>query len=114
MGAGYTFIAGILLYIFLLQKLDSPTMNPVKAATIFALGYLALQSISMGLYCYAAKLPLLPNLVNTSVALTILFQFAAAGVAFYKVDQSGDEYLSYALWGGIGLAVIFFVVPAVV
>ncbi len=101
------FIAGILFYIFLLQKIGSP----IKTALVFVIGYTALQSITTGLLFYAQGVPVLPNLFNLVTVSTALLQFVAATLVFYKVNESGDEYLSYALWGGIGLATIFFLVP---
>lgn len=111
MTGGYVLVAGILLYIFLLQKLDSPAISPVKAAFILIGGYWVLSSVISSMLYTSWGVPAAENLFSSMNIATAVVQFIIAVGVFYKVEQSGDEYLSHAFWGGLGLALIFFVAP---
>ncbi len=110
---GYTFIAGVLLYLFLLQKLDTSAMHPMKMALIFAGGYLALQSAINSLLYYVSGVPILPNVFSVVAICTVVLQWVAASIIFYKAADSGDAFITYMLWGGIGLALVFLVAPII-
>ena len=114
MSGGYTIIASVLLYLLLLQTLDSPRMNPGRAAVLFAFGSFAVLAVAMMLENVARGLPVLTAIVTTPHALNLLLQLGVAYGIFYKVERINDEYLTFVFWGGLGVALIFYVVPALI
>ena len=114
MSGGYVLIAGILFYILLLRTLDSANASPVKVAIIWFLGYYTLSSLVMGLEYAVKDIPVVPNLLEPMRITTALAQLVAATGIFYKIERDSDDYMSYMLWGGLGLVLLFFVVPTVV
>lgn len=114
MGAIYVVFAGVAFYLLLLRTLDSPKMNAVKAATFLIVDYYALLVLVMSMEYAAKDMPLLPNILEPSFVITAIVRWIVAVGVFYKVEESGDSYLSYMAWGGLGLALIFFVAPPMV
>lgn len=112
MGSMYVVFAGVILYLFLLQKIDTIRMSAARVALFFVAGYYALRSVVIGLEMKALGGAVFENIMNLEIALTALLQLAIAVGVFKKVQESGDEYLSYALWAAIGLVLIFFVAPS--
>ena len=110
----YQVIAGLLLYFLLLRKLDSSRINPVKAAAIFVLGTFILLAVVTMLENIASGTSPLAGIVTVYNVITSVAQFLVAVGIFYKAEEAGDEYLSYAFWGGLGLALIFYAVPILV
>lgn len=110
MSGGYVLIAGILWYIFLLQKVNVSGLTPKKGAFIFIIPYLLLQMLVKGLELSAWNAPLIPNLINPVTILTILIQFAVSFAIFYKTSED-DSATSYVVLGGVGIAMIFFALP---
>ena len=88
MGGGNIFIIGILIYILIVQKLDSRSMNPVKAELILMSAYFILTSIVMGIIYYVKDIPILINLFDFRIIATTFVQFVAAVFIFYKVEES--------------------------
>lgn len=112
MGINYTLLAGILLYFLILRQLDASYMNPIKAAAIVVGGYVGLSLVikTIWLLGYHASLW---QLVSLSLFVTALAQFVVLVFIFDKAEDTGDSYMAYIGWGGLGLAIAFFVVPAV-
>ncbi len=109
MGGGYIVIAGALLYLLLVREAEAWGIRPKQAAATLIVGYYALRLIVLGIgYLIQESFSFDPSLVVVAAA-----QYGVAVVIFKKVEESGDEYLSYAFWGGLGLALIFFIVPRV-
>lgn len=107
-------VASILLYLLLLQTLDSPRMKPGRAAVIFAFGSSAVLAAATMLENAARGIPVLTAIFTIPHTLTILFQLGAAYFIFYKVEQISDEYLAFVFWGGLGIALIFYAVPELI
>lgn len=114
MSGGYALIAGVLLYIFLLRTVDSARMNPLRAATILLVGYYLLTLFVTGMQYVLHDVPLWPNLFSPIRVATAVVQFVAAMVVFRQVEEGGDSYMTYMVWGGFGLAFIFFITPPIV
>ena len=114
MSGGYVLIAGILLYIFLLQKADSFNYSPLRLAAVFVVAYYTLYSVVMGLIYYSWNIPILSNLMSIPLVMTALLQFVTALFIFYNAIENSDDYMSYLLVGGLGIALIFFVIPQVI
>lgn len=113
----YTLVAGIILYVLILRRLESPSVTYVKGATIFMALYMCLQVIVS--YLFLSSLGIAFSVIMVSVfslefICVVLLQYGVALVTFYKVDGTGDDYMAYVLWGGLGLAGIFFIVPAII
>lgn len=113
MSGGYILIAGILFYIFLLQKIDSSGLTPLRAATLSLLGYYTLLIIAVGLEM-SVREESVWQIFDATFIVTAIVQYAVALVVFYKAEESGDSYMSFVAWGGLGLALIFFVVPNII
>lgn len=114
MATGYVVFAGIALYLLLLRILDSGKMSPVRAAAILVIGYYALLSIVLGIEYASRDIPLWQNLLEPMRIVTAVVQLAVAVGVFYKVEENSDSYTSYMLWGGVGLALTFFIAPSAV
>lgn len=111
MSSGYITIASILLYFLLLRTLDSTRMSPVKAAMILVItSYIVTSAVLILEYMARGGSPY-SDMFSFARIITAAVQFGVAVGIFYKVEQSGDEYMSYALWGGLGLALLFYVAP---
>ena len=110
---GFVTIASVLVYFLLLRSLDNTMMNPKKAATILILCSLGLAAVVQMLKNLMLGTPALMDVITLHRCMSGVVQFFVAGYIFYKVEHTGDEYLSFAFWGGLGMALIFFVVPVV-
>lgn len=111
MSGGYVLIAGIVLYIFILQKAGSSSFNPLTMAALFIGGYYVLLSVVSGLMYYSWNVPVLPNVLSIPTVLTALAQYITASVVFYKVNEDSEDYFSYLILGGLGFALIFLILP---
>lgn len=114
MGGSYILIAGILFYLLLLRSLESSWLSPLRAAAFWVIGYYALSSLTTGVEYVARDIPLAANLLSPVRILTALGQFAALSIVFYKAEDSDDSYISYLMWGALGLVLVFYVIPTVV
>lgn len=108
---GYVFIAGVLWYLFLLRALDSTRLNPAKAAALLIGGYYGLLAVVLWIDYSSKGLPALPNIFTPVVFMGAFLQFFVAMGIFYKIEEGGDEYMSYLGWGAAGLVLIFYIVP---
>jgi hypothetical protein len=113
MGSGYVVIAGVLLYLLLIREADAWGIRPKKAAAILILGYYLLLIIVRVIGYSLQEVSVLSNLLSPLLFFTAIVQYGVALFIFKKVEESGDEYLSYTLWGGAGLALLFFIVPRI-
>lgn len=114
MADGYVFIAAIIFYLFLVQKVESPRLSPSVATSLLMVPYFVLSLVVSAIQYSAHDISVVDNIFSISNIIKILLQAGATYLIFYKIDQTKDSYLTYALWGGLGLALIFFVVPRVV
>lgn len=110
MGSGYVLIAGVLLYLLLVREADAWGIRPKQAAATWIIGYYMLLFIVQGIGYLIQGVSLL-SVVSLALIITVVAQYGVAIIVFKKVEESGDEYLSYAFWGGLGLALLFFVMP---
>lgn len=108
---GFTAIASALIYLLIIRSLDSPSMNPKKATVIMVLSSLAIVFAMQALTNAMLSAPILTDMFTLHTGVNSVAQFFVAYFVFSMVERVGDEYLSFALWGGIGIALIFFVVP---
>lgn len=113
MSGGYVLIAAILFYIFLLQKIDSLGPSPLKAAALLLSGYYTLLIIAVGLEM-TARGESVWQIFDLMFIITLIVQYVVAAWIFYKTEESGDSYMLYIAWGGLGLALIFFLVPNII
>lgn len=113
MTGGYVLIVGVLLYILMVRTVAEEKMSAFRAAIVFTLTYFAVHSIVLGIYYRSINVPLLPNILSVSVLVAAVLQFVIAGGVFYKIE-SDDSFVAYMIWGGAGLALVFFVVPEIV
>lgn len=112
MGMNYTLLAGILLYFFMLRQLDESYLTPVKAAGVVIGGYVGLSLVLKAIWLLGYHAPLW-QLLSPSLFITALLQFVMLVVIFDKAENTGDSYMAYIGWGGLGLAVVFFIVPLI-
>lgn len=109
---GYLLIAGILFYLSLVRVLDSKHLTPLKAAGIVVGGYFVVSTIIQGGMLVALGEPL-TNLYGPIAIVTVLLQYIFATVVFYMISANEDSYMAYLGFGAAGLALIFFIAPAI-
>lgn len=111
--SGYSLLAGVLLYFFLLRELDAGWLNPKKAAALLVAGQYGVMIAVLWITYSSKGIPVLSNVLTSVFIVPALLQFLAGVGIFYKIEDSGDSYMSYLGWGAAGLVLIFFIIPMI-
>lgn len=106
----YELLAGILIYILVLRS----SLSVLSSSLIVVFGNFIVATIFRLIRLLPHEdAPIIATLFDPSIILTVVIQLALALLIFYKIRLDEDSYMNYILWGGAGLAGIFFVAPYV-
>lgn len=106
-------IIGLLLYFLTIKFMASTHVKPLAASLIVVVTYFTISTFIQSIVLVGYNVPIW-QLFGLLPMATLLLQFGFAYLAFYKMNQSDNSYMSWLLWGVFGCLGIFIAAPFII